>query len=323
MEHFLAWFVPTLKFAAIFISGVSGILALSVDFKDKDNNITVWGRRAVYMVVISFVVSAAMQAIEIYQDHQKDVADNQKTQNILYNINRQLYNIDEKDISFDVTATLNINNKLFKPYYSRLQAFYRSLLAKPNMKLPSGVTPSILNSNSINGLTIMPGSSLYPDSVKENEVYDLIGRIMLDVKIFKYDSLKKQIAPKYSLSFPTTFGKPRIWFTAGDTAVTLSIDGLKIPPTDFSWRNQGDIQSLLDLKKSRVTFTYGDEFINDLDDADTAVCKKINIVLFSFNIAGRRFSSGQFCKGPNLDFPDYYIDLPEDILATHLNIPCK
>jgi type II secretory pathway component PulL len=93
MEHFLSWFIPTLKFAAIFISGASGILSLMVEFKDKQHRITRWGRRAVIMVVVSFLVSAVMQVIEIHQGHEREIAENKKTQNILDNINRQLYNI--------------------------------------------------------------------------------------------------------------------------------------------------------------------------------------------------------------------------------------
>jgi hypothetical protein len=184
MKHFLDWFVPALKFAAIFISGASGILALIVEFKDKHQHITPWGRRAVIMVVASFLVSAVMQAIEIHQDHQKETAQNQKTQNILNNIDRQLYNIDESSISFDVTSTLKINNRLFKPYYEKLFAYGRYVIAHPTMNIPKGIDTVFINNQRIgkkqlDGLIILPDSPLYPDSVKQKQVYSLIGQIML------------------------------------------------------------------------------------------------------------------------------------------------
>jgi len=327
MDQFLTWFVPTLKFAAIFISGASGILALLVEFKDDQHRITKWGRRAVIIVVVSFLVSAIMQVIEIHQDHEKEIAENNKTQNILNNINRQLYNINVNDISFDVTSELDMRDPVLQPYYQKLKAFCQALLTHPHSRLPKGVDTSLITNTAtgkkqFNGLTIEPGSSLYPDSIKDKEAYRLIGRIMLDIKLFKYDTVKNALGSHYSLSFSTLFGKPRLWFTLGNATITMSIDGLRIPATDYAWRNQGDVQSLLDLAKGRIIFCYGDQFINDLSEPATATFKKIKLSLFSFNIAGRRFSSGDFCTIPG-EFPDHYLDLPAEILATHLNMSCK
>jgi hypothetical protein len=169
----------------------------------------------------------------------------------------------------------------------------------------------------------MPGSPLYPDSLTESMAYNLIGKISLDIKLYKYDTESNRLRPKPSLNFGTVFANPRLWYTPGNETVTMSVDELRIPPSDYSWRNQGDIQSLLDLAKGRISFGYGDAFINNLDAPAEDVCKKIRIGLFSFNIANRRFSSGKFCSVPASDFPGYYLTLPADILATHLNIPCE
>jgi hypothetical protein len=54
-----------LKLAAIMLSGILGVVGLLVNYKDKDGKVTKWGRRALIAVVISSLVAALTQGVEV------------------------------------------------------------------------------------------------------------------------------------------------------------------------------------------------------------------------------------------------------------------
>src|SRR2546426_11614604 len=56
--------LAALKIAAILVTGIFGAIGLKVDFKDKDNRITDWGRRALIGAVISTVIATIAQGLE-------------------------------------------------------------------------------------------------------------------------------------------------------------------------------------------------------------------------------------------------------------------
>ncbi|MDH4188383.1 MAG: hypothetical protein OEV08_15445, partial [Nitrospira sp.] len=57
-----------LKFAAVLIVGILGVIGLQVEYK-KNGVITKWGRRALWGTVISTLVAIAIQSIETYKQH--------------------------------------------------------------------------------------------------------------------------------------------------------------------------------------------------------------------------------------------------------------
>jgi hypothetical protein len=56
-----------LKLAAIMLSGILGVVGLLVSYKDQDGKVTKWGRRALIAVVISSLVAALRQGVEVYK----------------------------------------------------------------------------------------------------------------------------------------------------------------------------------------------------------------------------------------------------------------
>jgi hypothetical protein len=48
METFIDWALVLLKFTGIALSGIFGIVALLVQYKDTNGKITIWGRRALF-----------------------------------------------------------------------------------------------------------------------------------------------------------------------------------------------------------------------------------------------------------------------------------
>jgi hypothetical protein len=45
MESLVDWLLAVLKFASIGLTGIFGVVALLVQYKDADGKITTWGRR--------------------------------------------------------------------------------------------------------------------------------------------------------------------------------------------------------------------------------------------------------------------------------------
>jgi hypothetical protein len=80
-----------LKFCAITIGSISGLIGTLTETKDKiTGKITPWGKRIVGLIVLSGIIAVSTQSIESYlkrvadrEDHDRRVADEQRTQAIL------------------------------------------------------------------------------------------------------------------------------------------------------------------------------------------------------------------------------------------------
>jgi hypothetical protein len=57
-----------LKLTSILLTGVMGIIALLVEYKDSNGHVTTWGRRALLGVLMSTFIAAASQVIESRSD---------------------------------------------------------------------------------------------------------------------------------------------------------------------------------------------------------------------------------------------------------------
>lgn len=153
-----------------------------------------------------------MQIIEIRQDNKRAVAKAEETNQMFESINRQLYKIDEKEMSFEVTSELVLDDTVFAGYVKRLQAVCKAHKIKGAGKKIKGLNLNYLNDDRpLNGLEIDPGCIFYSDFVKENKAFSIIGKLMLDIKIFRFDKKSGQQVDKESLNFSTVMAHPQLW----------------------------------------------------------------------------------------------------------------
>ncbi len=330
MSSFLDYLLPFLQFSAILLSALSGVIGLLHEL-NKDGHITKWGRRALVGVIISFIIAATTQAIGIYRSKEASIAEQEKTQKILFEISRGIYEIDVSKMSFDVIGKISAKNKYFENYSNRVLVILRNYQMNPGSMLPKGVEEiPQFDENGAKGIStrfyIYPESNLFPDSVSEKDIFDLIGQIAIDIKIYKSDSLNNffpSLGKKPNLSFSTLLLKPSFEFNTTDTTISMVVTGLKANLESFESGNKGGVESLMDLADGLVKISLADYIIEGLSHTGVEASKKLSIENFSFNVSNRKFSSNSLCEKFNRGWTNYYLKLPQNTLQTELNIVCN
>lgn len=202
--------------------------------------------------------------------------------------------------------------------------------ANQSLTLPKGtykVNNTDLSNNKVTliGLEIYPESSLYPSNQSESKVLKLIGQAGLDIYLCRHDSLKYGPCSSQNadLSFSTQTIKPVLTYWFNDSIIEINAKNLKADDGEFSWRNKGGIESLVDLSEGEVAFSLSDRIINELDDEAFKLSERYLINGFTFDISDRIFTSFNLCKNLHEKYTQYYLKLPKEILQTHLNLECK
>jgi len=70
--------LDVLKFGAIAVGSISGLIGTLTETKDKESGKpTPWGKRIVFLIVLSGVIAVTIQSIETFLKHQSDTQDAQ------------------------------------------------------------------------------------------------------------------------------------------------------------------------------------------------------------------------------------------------------
>src|SRR5690348_92208 len=88
--------LDVLKFGAIAVGSISGLIGTLTETKDKTSGKpTLWGKRIVALIVVSGIIAVTTQSIELYLKHQSDIKEEnarkkaaQDTNNILTNASK-------------------------------------------------------------------------------------------------------------------------------------------------------------------------------------------------------------------------------------------
>jgi len=138
------------KYFAVIVGSVAGVVSVLVDYKNKrSGRLTVGGKLAISLIVLSLLVSITAQSLENRAEQDR----NQKE--LLSAINRQTQLIETIRATnlpitepFDVSVTFPLDEKLFyaKPYFDRIRAGARAPYSlKPSH--PSYSVPLIFADN--------------------------------------------------------------------------------------------------------------------------------------------------------------------------------
>ena len=94
MEAIVDWGLVILKFVSIGLTGVFGVVALLVDYRDKNGQITVWGRRALIGVLGSTAVAAIAAGLEVAKGQSEAAKTALQTLEQTQKTNRIIQNLD-------------------------------------------------------------------------------------------------------------------------------------------------------------------------------------------------------------------------------------
>lgn len=87
-----------LKFAALIVGGVFAAIGLLTNYRNEDETVSKWGKRALLGIVLSTIIGAATQGVESYRNRQTALANDaanrkseEQTRNVLGQIKRAIY----------------------------------------------------------------------------------------------------------------------------------------------------------------------------------------------------------------------------------------
>ncbi len=172
-----------LKFVAIGTAAVFGVLALTVEYRDKKGKMTKWGRVALLGVVISAVISASIQTLETInanldsREAARRAADQlRRSELVLTKIERIAHPMEPPE----VTVVWQLGNSFpgGDALIKRLREFGKKLQGDPAIAdMPnSGIFVSSSQQDGVPlSFRILPSSQLYPSREAEPELNTLIG----------------------------------------------------------------------------------------------------------------------------------------------------
>jgi hypothetical protein len=291
-------FLAVLKFTAIFSSGIWGAIGLIVDYKDDAGRPTRWGRRALIGVVLSTVIATAAQGVETYKQKQATAqevirakAEESKTQNLLFEIKKAVYPID--NVFVHAAGSVRLEHPALARYAGRVHRLTRPLLAQEGgWESTSSVT--------------LP-RPVYPDRKTDRLAWRLLVDFGVELRFYKIPvSPSKYLSnrPKADLVIATHLDRPNSLYLrlANDTPPTIRVENytLRADPRQ-TWASTGAIASILDLYGAQVFVEFRYDDADDGDDAIWDVMRQSVLDYVTLQVSEHQIvlHPWQECDGPN------------------------
>ena len=193
MESIVSWILPTLKMVSIVLTGILGVVALLVDFRDEKGKVTRWGRWSLIGVIVGTLVSAAMTGFEMVREEaqsqqtaQESLELSQKTSKIMQDINRSLNPL--KDVQFSFSVDVSLKDAAFAGYKERLEQRVQKLLGKYGSKLKVPKNELVVATADSDGaitLDVNGRSPLFPSEEEETAAYYALRQIDLVLEFYR------------------------------------------------------------------------------------------------------------------------------------------
>jgi hypothetical protein len=343
--------LAALKFVAILLAGILGIVGLLVDYKDKEGAITTWGRRALIGVVASSLVAAVIQGVEVYKQRQeareaesrarKEEDFQNKT---LSDIRRAVYPLLlPRDMYVSASAIVPITDEGLATYRQRLSSGADKFIQVGHESAENGsirLTPRIdmqTNVKTFEGIFMTPAASLFPRPDSERAAWWILSDLGIEVDVYlkpaepgkkpvdPSDYLNRDRKPEPDLHFRATTNKDtlRLEYSIMDANnVRLSSEKMLVS-TEDNWRNPKNL-SLPDLAGARMFITFKD-WVGKEEDEEIRlrVEKNSKLEWVNFHIANRYYFISGFKLVPNSPYPVYVYTLPENIMEADPNLPIE
>ena len=331
-KNMIQYLVPVLKFLGIFISALLGATALIVDFK-KDSKITPWGKKALIGIILSFILTATLQGLEIYQSTKATQIEELKTQNMLFQIQKTLHPIAPEKIRAEFTVEFPQHETKNSPFFNSIDSLVSLIKKDSKISLPKGT--ELYHALTFEdeeqekevqvpySLVVYDNSPLFPKLENDTLVYRSFVHQGLDFEFYKkgnYADLDSLRNP--DLRFSMMGGRTSIEFEfheeIGDLNYEVRKEGILADVDDFKRMNSGTVESLLDLADAVVkVYLVDDDYLSDDKFADYS--SKSEIGHLRFDIGNRQFFVSRFIKKGDWYGGDYLFRFPSDILKEDIN----
>jgi hypothetical protein len=307
------------KFAGIILTGVFGVLALVVEYKDKDTKrITTWGMIAALGVVTSCVIGLSSHTLEILRDRRKAEATAHQTLESVQRSERLLEEISRvaqpiQDLYVEAWVRVPLKLPAMAPYKKRLgQELEKFLVSRVNIE---GASVGSFRENSAGvfeptEVTFTAKSLLFPRPSEKIAKF-VLSALAVDLTLFKEPhDIGKPIhqgelrghLPDLNLRAVVEAAdtdrltvhcelpelSERNW--AGPSAIVLH--GIRVRSNPIDWRSKGTITSIPDLRGSQLFATVVPWFVGDTEFEDNALLKVrrgIQIEILVMRINNREF----------------------------------
>ena len=109
-----------LKFVSIAVAGLIGAIAVFSNLRGPDGTLTLWGKLSIIGIAVSTVVGAAIQTFELEIGRLNTITGLERTEKLLFQINRNIQPIEKVEITF--WLNFPINHPKLRNYREKLNA---------------------------------------------------------------------------------------------------------------------------------------------------------------------------------------------------------
>jgi hypothetical protein len=300
--------LATLKFVAVLITGLFAVIALQVDYKDKEGRITKWGRRALIGSVVSTLVAIGAQALETTVKHREEAASAEGTQKLLTEIRRAVYRIQ----NVYVTANVVVPRDTLRSYASRIDKT-SAAIAKGTLNDPHANVDTDISTNRTTNVAFYKASKLYPEHGSLE--WQLLVDVGLEFRFYKkpidLNSIRQEfVLPQADLEFVVRPTETEIEYKPrrGFQAVAMNMEA---NARDVQWHSNGRIASLQDLDSAQLIVRMQGARSSD------SIQSTIELLSVAIDIGGRRMFLGSGLAKVSKTEPNtrtYSFSFPKNLL---------
>lgn len=304
-----------LKFLAIAVSGIAGVIAIVGETRDKAGRVTRWGKVMLGGIILSATVAAAIEVEQLIKQRNDADESARREKETVQTLQSPLMPQARMSVSFEMRVTLS---------HPRLAAYRDRVYRLLSPALTTKVVPKPLpNSNwefkpegdttRLSGVRFGPESPFYPQPADGQNLPEVFDHFGIEVHIIDVPTRKGF----WFYAFPMD-GKREYRIEPSDDTLTFTVDNVELVPGK-NWNSDGTIISLPQLigKKMEIDF-IGFDWGNDPQiDLGIELKQVSRIGYFEFFAANRKFllgTSGQLGK------PIVYV-FPTNFLNGEVNLP--
>jgi hypothetical protein len=289
------------------ITGVWAVIGLQVDFKDKDGQITKWGRRALVWSAVSVLVAVGAQVFETLNKRREDELSAEKTRIVLNEIRRAVYPVQ----SVFVTSNLIVPREALPGYAEKLEKAIKDI-ADRQLLHSDDADVEDNGAGEPTKISVSKEFRFYPE--KRTLERALLVDVGLEFRFYKSpidtDSVRSRFElPRADFEFlvrPTDAEIEYSLLTHRFLSLAMNMEANR---KDVHWSSNGKIASLADLDGAQMIVTFESTFGYDRT--------KIQLLCLAMDIGGRRLLIGSgFVKARNADPKDpvYCFTFPQHVL---------
>lgn len=314
-KDFAEILLTILKFTAITLSGVYGVIGIVVDYKDSSGQVTKWGKRALIGVIGSSVIAILSTGAELYikkiDDRNTSIEtlnEIKRSERTLKEIQRIISPIENVDFTVWVNATNTIQElddyrKDFSEAIPDFLNFFDNKKSNDDI-IDNGVLSVNSSSQDSNGnstlISLSPSenSFLEPKVQNPKDTKDFVfGHLGISLAVFEnhidpkmFRMLYTPESPRPDLQLNSKADYSKVVYDLGDKSFELEGWNMKSDP-EF-WNSQGNIKSILDLRGTQLLFFLDRGYGSNDDDINSQVYqarKKLEIETILFSIDNEDF----------------------------------